>query len=144
MLWRLVLVAALLAVSALGYWWWQRRQGVVREADASGALTPADLGAARGSRGTVVVFSTPLCAKCPGTKAMFARLLASEFEGVTQAEIDASERLELAHRFGILRTPTVLILDARGVPVTRMDGAPSIAQAREALASLPPASGYSI
>lgn len=144
MIWRLLIVVGLLAASSLGFVWWQRRQGVVRAADAASALTPADLGSARGSRGTVVVFSTPMCAKCPGTKAMFARLLDTEFDGVSQAEIDASERLDLAHRFGILRTPTVLVLDSRGVPVTRMDGAPSIAQAREALAALPPASGYSI
>lgn len=143
MVWRIVLVAALLGASTVGYLWWQRRQGIVRGVDSGNVLTPADLGAPRGSRGTVVVFSTPMCAKCPATKAMLARMLA-DYEGVTQAEIDAAERLDIARRFGIMRTPTVLVLDANGVAVSRMDGAPTPQQARQALDALAPLPGYSI
>lgn len=143
MLWRLAAVAALLAVTSLGYWWWSRRQGVVRDVEAAGALTPADLGVARGQRGTVVLFSTPMCAKCPPTKALVSRVIEG-IEGVTQAEIDAAERLDLARELGIMRTPTLLVLDAQGVPVARMDGAPHEAQVRQAVDALPPLLGYSI
>ena len=143
MLWRMVGVVALLAVSSLTYVWWQRRQGLVRAVDTANALTPADLGAPRGQRGTVVVFSTPMCAKCPGTKAMLATLL-KDYEGVTQVEIDAAERLDIARRFSVMRTPTVLVLNANGVAVARMDGAPTPAHARQAIDALPPLAGYSI
>ncbi len=43
-----------------------------------------------------------------------------------------------------MRTPTVLVLDAAGMPVTRMDGAPTPLQAREAIEGLAPLTGYSI
>lgn len=143
MLWRLAIVAALLLVSTLGYLVWQRRQGTVRFVASANALTPDELGGPRGPRGTVVVFSTPMCAKCPGTKAMLARVI-QDYEGVAQAEIDAADRLDIARRFDVMRTPTVLVLDANGVAVSRMDGAPTPAQAREALDALPPLTGYSI
>ena len=90
-----------------------------------------------------MVFSTPMCAKCPGTKAMLARVI-EDYEGVAQAEVDAAERLDLARRFDIMRTPTVLVLDAAGVAVSRMDGAPTPLQAREAIEGLAPLTGYSI
>lgn len=143
MLLRLVAIGALLLASTVAYAWWSRRQGRVRHVAVAGALTRADLGVPPGARGTVVVFSTPLCAKCPGTKAMLSRLL-DDYEGVAQAEIDAAERLDIARRFDIMRTPTVLVLDANGVAVARMDGAPTPVQAREAIDALPPLSGYSI
>ena len=143
MLWRIAGVALLLVVTSVGYLWWQRRQGVVRSVDSTNALTPAELGGPRGQRGTVVVFSTPMCAKCPGTKAMLSTLLA-DYEGVTQAEIDAAERLDIARRFDVMRTPTVLVLNENGVAVARMDGAPTPVQARQALDALPPLAGYSI
>ena len=143
MLLRLLAVGALLLASTVAYAWWSRQQGRVRHVVVAGALTRADLGVTPGARGTVVVFSTPLCAKCPGTKAMLSRLL-DDYEGVAQAEIDAAERLDIARRFDIMRTPTVLVLDANGVAVARMDGAPTPMQAREAIDALPPLSGYSI
>jgi thioredoxin-like negative regulator of GroEL len=74
---------------------------------------------------------------------MLSRVL-EDFEGVAQAEIDAAERLDIARRFDIMRTPTVLVLNANGVAVARMDGAPTPVQARQAIEALPPLSGYSI
>jgi hypothetical protein len=43
-----------------------------------------------------------------------------------------------------MRTPTTLVLNADGVVVSRMNGAPSEAQARAALDEVPPATEYSI
>ena len=143
MLLRLLAIGALLAIASLASVWWSRQQGRVRHVAVAGALTRADLGVPPGARGTVVVFSTPLCAKCPGTKAMLSRLL-EDYEGVAQAEIDAAERLDIARRFDIMRTPTVLVLNANGVAVARMDGAPTPVQARQAIEALPFLSGYSI
>jgi len=143
MLLRLLVIGALLTIASLAYVWWSSRQGRVHQVIAAAALTSADLGISPGARGTVVVFSTPLCAKCPGTKAMLARVI-EDYEGVAQAEIDAAARLDIARRFDIMRTPTVLVLNANGVAVARMDGAPTAVQAREAIDALPPLSGYSI
>ncbi|GIG54995.1 thioredoxin family protein [Demequina activiva] len=144
MLIRIVLIVALLAAASLAYAWWQRRQGRVRDVVREGELTADVLGAPRGPHATFVQFSTPLCSKCPGT----ARLLkgvAGERVGVTHLEIDASERLDLAREHHIMRTPTTLVLDGTGVVVARMDGAPTVEQAREALDAVGRrASGYSI
>ncbi|WP_236685247.1 thioredoxin family protein [Demequina salsinemoris] len=138
MLVRVLIVLALLVIASLAYWWWSSRQGRVTRVEIPGALTPAVLGAPRGYRATFVQFSTPVCAKCPPTKALLTRV-AEEYEGVSHVEIDASERLELARELDIMRTPTTLVLDTNGVVVARISGAPSEAQAREAIDATPPA-----
>ena len=140
---RLMAVTVLLAVSAVVYLWWSRRQGQVRHVHIPGALTPEDLGASRGLRATLVQFSSPMCAKCPPTRDLLLRV-AQEYSHVVHVEIDASERLDLARRLDIMRTPTTLVLDADGVVVSRMNGALSEVQAREALDELPPPGEYSI
>jgi thiol-disulfide isomerase/thioredoxin len=140
---RLAALAVILAASAVAYLWWSRRQGRVKHVLVPGALTPADLGAPRGLQATFVQFSTPICAKCPPTRALLMRV-AEDYAHVSHIEIDASERLDLARRLDIMRTPTTLVLDANGVVVSRMNGAPTEAQAREALDALPPPGEYSI
>lgn len=144
MLVRVLIVLALLAVASLAYWWWSRRQGRVTRVEIPGALTPAVLGAPRGYRATFVQFSTPVCAKCPPTRTLLKRV-AEEYEGVSHIDIDASERLDLARELDIMRTPTTLVLDTNGVVVARISGAPTEAQAREAIDATPPAdSEYAI
>lgn len=143
MLLRVLIVIALLALTAVAYRWWSSRDGRVRVVDVPGALTPEILGAPRGQHATFVQFSTPMCAKCPGTKALLLAV-AAEREHVAHVEIDAAERLDLARELGIMRTPTTLVLDSDGVVVARMDGAMTAAQAREALDAVPPPQDYAI
>lgn len=143
MLERLLIVAAVLVVASLAYLWWSRRDGRVTVVDLPGALTPADLGAPRGYRATLVQFSTPVCAKCPPTKALLTRVADGEDE-VSYVEIDAAERLDLARRLDIMRTPTTLVLDGRGVVVARINGATTEARVREALAGVPDPGDFSI
>jgi len=144
MLERVIIVVAVLAVASIAYWWWQQRQGRVRAASADVELSAADLGAPRGAHATFVQFSTPMCAKCPGT-ARLLKSVADERVGVTHLEIDASERLDLAKRHQIMRTPTTLVLDGTGAIAARMDGAPTPDQAREALDAVANrATGWSI
>jgi hypothetical protein len=52
---------------------------------------------------------------------------------LAHVEIDATERLDLARRLGILRTPTVLLLDPQGLVVRRISGPITAAQARAAV-----------
>lgn len=143
MLVRILAIGVLLAAASVAYAWWSRQQGRVRHVVVAGTLTPAELGAPRGQRATFVQFSTPMCAKCPPTRDLLLRVAADD-PYVSHIEIDASEHLDLARRLDIMRTPTTLVLDADGVVVSRMNGAPSEAQAREALAEVPPATEYSI
>lgn len=144
MLIRVVVIVAVLAVASLAYMWWSRREGVVRLVDVPGAISSETLGATRGFRATFVQFSTPMCAKCPGT-ATLLKQVASEYKDVEHIEIDASERLDLARKFDVMRTPTILVLDTDGLVVARMSGAPSVAQARASLDAAPPESApYSI
>jgi len=143
MLLRILALVALLGAATLFYRWWQGRQGMVRRVDRPGALTQAIIGAPRGARATFVQFSTPMCAKCPGTAVLLKRV-AGEQPHVAWVEIDAAERLDLARELNIMRTPTTLVLDSDGLVVARMDGAPTEAQAREALEAAPLPPEYAI
>lgn len=53
--------------------------------------------------------------------------------GVVHVEIDAEARLDLVRALGILRTPTVLVLDADGTEVRRATGQPRRADVIAAL-----------
>jgi thioredoxin-like negative regulator of GroEL len=57
-------------------------------------------------------------------------------DGVAHVEVDVADRADLAARFAVTETPTVVVLDAAGVPVARATGVPSLAQARAAVAAL--------
>lgn len=143
MLVRLLILAGVLVVVGIAYRLWSARDGQVKRVEIPGALTPEVLGAPRGLHATFVQFSTPLCATCPGTRALL-QSVAAERPHVTHVEIDASERLDLARELGIMRTPTTLVLDSDGVVVARMDGAMTVQQAREALAAVPPPQDWTI
>jgi len=60
-------------------------------------------------------------------------------EGVAHIEIDAESHLDLVRRLDIMRTPTVLILDAGGRVVQRASGAPRKADVLAALGRAVPA-----
>lgn len=87
--------------------------------DADGLALDTDYGAAA----TFVQFSTPTCARCPATRRQLASV-ADQHEGVRRIEIDLTERPELASRFDVMQTPTVLLLDADRTIRTRFGGPP--------------------
>jgi thiol-disulfide isomerase/thioredoxin len=137
-----LLVVTLVATAVLGVWW-QRRQGVVRAARegagaASSAAGPAAVdwathGVALAERRTFVQFSAELCAPCRAT-ARVLREVSAAHPDVTHREMDVDDHLDLVRAFGILRTPTVLVLDAEGREVARASGGMNRAQALAALA----------
>jgi thiol-disulfide isomerase/thioredoxin len=86
-------------------------------------LTAADLGAALGERATLLQFSSAFCAPCRATRRILAEV-AGMVDGVRHIEVDAEAELGLVRRLGILRTPTVLVLDGTGTIVTRASGQP--------------------
>ena len=86
-------------------------------------LAAADLGTDLGERATLVQFSSAFCAPCRATRQLLRDIAAKE-PGITYAEIDAESHLGLVRRLHILRTPTVLVLDADGDIATRASGLP--------------------
>ncbi|MEO3889700.1 thioredoxin family protein [Nonomuraea sp. B5E05] len=101
-------------------------------------LTGADLGEGLGERATLVQFSTAFCQPCRATRRILADV-STLVPGVSHVEIDAESRLDLVRRLDIMRTPTVLVLDAAGTVVKRASGQPRKADVLAAVAdALPP------
>jgi hypothetical protein len=59
--------------------------------------------------------------------------VAGMVDGVVHVEVDAEAELELVRRLDILRTPTVLVLDATGRVIRRAAGQPRRADVISAL-----------
>lgn len=112
-------------------------------AGAAGAVasdTTTDLhlleaGVEPGDSATLILFSTEFCAKCPATKRMLDQL-ASTAPGVVVAEVDLTERQDLARSYDVRQTPTVLVLDADGRRVARIGGPPRRAELEAQLLQL--------
>ena len=117
-------VAVLAAASAFGMLQ-RRRSGRVRVRgrDDGKRLGAAELGQGLGERATLVQFSSAFCAPCRATRRVLGEV-AGIVPGVTHVEIDAEEHLDLVRRLDILKTPTVLVLDADGRIVRRATGQP--------------------
>jgi len=91
--------------------------------DGAERLTATDIGEELGERATLLQFSSAFCAPCRATRRTLAEIEAM-VEGVRHVELDAESHLDLVRRLDILRTPTVLVLDATGAIVTRAGGQP--------------------
>ena len=85
-----------------------------------------------GEQATLLQFSSAFCAPCRVTRRILDEV-AGATPGVTHLEVDAEHHLDVVRRLGILRTPTTLVLDARGLEVTRATGAPTKQQVVAAL-----------
>ncbi|WP_329406971.1 thioredoxin family protein [Streptomyces sp. NBC_00704] len=129
----MVCVAVLAAASAYGVLQ-RRRSGRVRvRGRDDGRRLGADrLGGALGERATLVQFSSAFCAPCRATRRVLGEV-AGLVPGVAHVEIDAEARLDLVRELGILKTPTVLVLDAEGRIVRRATGQPRKADVIAAL-----------
>ncbi|MEU8733817.1 thioredoxin family protein [Streptomyces tendae] len=95
-------------------------------------LDAADLGAELGARATLVQFSSAFCAPCRATRRVLGEV-AGMVPGVVHIEIDAEDRLRLVRALDVLKTPTVLVLDADGRVVRRAVGQPRKADVIAAL-----------
>lgn len=120
----MVCVAVLALASAYGVVH-RRRSGRVRVRgrDDGKRLGAAELGERLGERATLVQFSSAFCAPCRATRRVLGEV-AGMVPGVTHVEIDAEKNLDLVRELDILKTPTVLVLDAAGRVVRRATGQP--------------------
>ncbi len=128
-----VLVGVLALTTVLGLVL-RRRTGRARS---TAALAADDLAADAdyGTAATLVQFSTPTCARCPATRRQLD-VLADRHTSVRRIELDLAERPELAERFDVMQTPTVLLLDAQRTVRTRFGGPPRPAELAAALDSV--------
>jgi thiol-disulfide isomerase/thioredoxin len=76
-----------------------------------------------GERATLLQFSSAFCVPCRVTRRVMSEV-AQVVPGIAHVDVDAEHHLELVRALGIMRTPTTLILDARGREVRRAVGAP--------------------
>lgn len=107
-------------------------KAVEETATAAEQVSATDLGGELGERATMVQFSSAFCAPCRATRRTLAEV-ESMVDGVRYVELDAESHLELVRRLDIMRTPTVLVLDATGAIVTRASGQPRKADVIAAL-----------
>lgn len=129
----MVCVAVLAAASAYGVLHRRRNGRVrVRGRDEGQRLGADRLGGELGERATLVQFSSAFCAPCRATRRVLGEI-AGMVPGVVHLEIDAEARLDLVRDLGILKTPTVLVLDADGRVVRRAAGQPRKADVIAAL-----------
>lgn len=122
-------IGVLAVASAFGIWR-QRTDGRVRVIAAEPAvgleaavLSPFAAFGEMGEHATIVQFSATVCAPCRAAK-VIAGEVAQQVSGVTHVEINAEENMELVKEFGIMRTPTILVLDGQGRLSARISGVP--------------------
>lgn len=132
-------LAVLIAVGALACafgLWRMRADGrfSARNKAAGHRLTVDQLGSPLGERATLVEFSSAFCAPCRATRRVLDKV-ASDVSGVSIVEIDAENNLELTRELGVMRTPTVFVLDSDGIVRNRAAGQPRYA---DVVASLGP------
>lgn len=104
----------------------------MRGRDGGKRLSATELGEDLGERATLVQFSSAFCAPCRATRRVLGEV-AAMVPGVSHVEIDAENRLDLVRELDILKTPTVLVLDADGRVVRRATGQPRRADVIAAL-----------
>lgn len=127
----LLLVAVVAAaVVALAMRW---KNGRFTAVDDREILTAGQLGSPLGQRATLVQFSSAVCSPCRATRALLADIVAGT-GGVALVEIDVETRPDLVRELGVMRTPTVLVLDGAGAVTTRASGLPRRDQVLAALA----------
>jgi thioredoxin-related protein len=136
----LAAVGVLAAASAFGLWR-KRTDGTVRAVRPAGEaasdtdhLSAADLGIDLDPRATLVQFSSKVCQYCGPTRRILTEL--ADHHTVAFLDIDAEERLDLARRLTVLRTPTVLLLDGAGRITHRVSGPPRRAELAAAVGEL--------
>jgi len=140
-----VLLVVVLAVSTLAWLLWRRVNGRVRpvhEQETAGRETAGRETAAVLARlgvdpaaapVTLVQFSTAFCQPCRATRQVLGQVV-TRLPAVRHVEVDAESHLTEVRDLGILRTPTVLVVDRAGRVVRRASGQPRLADVIAALA----------
>lgn len=137
---RAAALVALLAVTTLGWYIASRRAGRMRPAgrlvvQARPVFDLAAVGATERVPATFVQFSSAVCSPCRHVARVLTALSATE-EDVAHIELDVAQHPDLVRTYGVMRTPTVLLVGADGTIHGRATGAMTAVQARDAVAAL--------
>lgn len=129
-------VAILIALTGIAlYFTFNRlRLSLLRHAHSTRAV--AELGLRSGVP-AILYFTSTTCAPCRTIQGPAIEELRAEFgERLQIVKIDASEKLELADRWGVLTVPTTFLLDAKGHPRRINNGVMSASRLRRQLYDL--------
>lgn len=91
--------------------------------EGDGRFAASDLGVELGDRATLLQFSSAFCQLCRATRRVLLEV-SEMVDGVVAVEVDAEAHLDLVRRWGVMRTPTVFVLDATGRVTQRAAGQP--------------------
>ncbi|MFM2237929.1 MAG: hypothetical protein RL389_276 [Actinomycetota bacterium] len=128
---KLLAVIALVASATLIGLWWKTSTGRAKRIKSGMQIDLREIGAVKnglpvtkfGEHTTFLQFSSEMCATCKQTAKLFEGLEKTS-HGILHLEIDITHQLDLAEKFGILQTPTTLVLDSNGIVKSRIGGAP--------------------
>jgi thiol-disulfide isomerase/thioredoxin len=128
---KLLAVIGLLFLATIGGLIWKATTGRAKRIKDGLQIDLAKLGVVKdgkpvtafGEHTTFLQFSSETCATCKQTAKLFEELEKTS-HGVLHIEVDLTHRLDLAEKFGILQTPTTLVLDSKGIVKSRIGGAP--------------------
>ena len=128
---RILVLLAIFAAATLVGILWKVSSGRAKRTDGSQKVDLAELRAIKngkpvtsfGSRVTFLQFSGEFCSQCPPTARVLSELEAKT-PGALHIDLDITNRLDLAKKFNVLQTPTTLVLDKRGVILSRIAGSP--------------------
>ena len=130
----LPIVIVLVLATAFGVRY-KRMSGRILVKSDKGVITESMIGAALGSRVTLVQFSSAFCSPCRATR-MLLEDVTAEMNEVAYVEVDAEANLELVRTLDIRSTPTTLFLDRDGHEVGRAMGAPKRDQVLSAISAI--------
>ena len=123
------LLAFAIIVSGLAVYGFTNRLVLTRAAGKFKALQGLNPGTP-----AILYFTTPTCAHCKTVqRPAIQKVKQALGEKVQVIEIDASERKDLAHEWGVLSVPTTFIIDKNGQPRQVNHG---VARAEKLLAQL--------
>lgn len=128
---KLVAILGLISLATVVGLFWQVTSGRAKRIKSGLQIDLGKLGATKngepvtrfGEHTTFLQFSSETCSTCKQTSRLFEELEKTS-DGVLHIEVDLTHRLDLADKFGILQTPTTLVLDSKGIVKSRIGGAP--------------------
>lgn len=140
---RIAIMGLLVAIGLAAGFWWKARTGRAKLVKTGELVDLAKLKATKsgkpvttfGKNATLLQFSTEVCSICVATARLF-KDLEKKTPGLKHIEVDITDRMDLAAHFGIMQTPTTLILDKHGMVKARIGGAPRQNVIAEELAKL--------
>lgn len=126
---RLLIVVAVVAAAILFGRWWSSRDGRIRTDDGHARLERRELESVGlngdGAPVQALLLGSPTCAPCEQVKRILGEV-ERERPYFRWVEVDAGEHLELTRAHGVMRVPTLFVLDTDGLILARTSGVPAV------------------